>query len=568
MTNTADSQSSLRERFIRTSLLGHAAAVLLLLVVGLLFIEPTGTWTSDEGAIRSQVELLATQGTWSTDRPFADLDPEEVVSPIHASTIVGDRYSPYTKLPALPTTLVLPRLMLGEWALVLPALIGTFVAAIVGALIAGTFSTRIRNLTLWVIAFGSPMFFYGYTVLGHTIAAALGAVALLVVLRSGRRLSIDGLAAASAVFAASLFRPEATAFGLALAVAVLLGTASDRWRVKGLLAGVIAFSAVSGFIVNQWWARFVGGAEPVSEGQGILDGFRFVSGAFSSLILVDFGTPLDLGVVVLMTGGAALLVLSVHREPRNERLHWVLAAMSVAGSVLLVFMTPVSMGGLLAATPVLVAGILLVQRSDFADSPRRMVLITAAVFVASVLVTQERGGGGAQWGGRYLMPVIPILLPLAIFFIGRLLQSIPKAVPSVVVSLAIASLVLTMDATIVLKSGRENSANLTQSLITLAERVDAAEADRPVVMSSRTQIGRHAWRTIGDIDYFLVPEEDLKVYLGRFVESGAERFAFFGARTQELDALFESLGLRVADESAAPFLIVQSIRPIAEAGDV
>ncbi|GMQ97590.1 MAG: hypothetical protein BMS9Abin17_0089 [Acidimicrobiia bacterium] len=573
MTNMTDSSTSVRpssdpgrsrflalvEWFIATPLVAHVVVVAVLLVLGLSLVHPTGTWTSDEGAVRSQVELLSTQGSWSAVRPFSDLDPEEITSPIHASTIVGERYSPYTKQPALPVVLAPVRSVAGEAALVLPALLGALLAAVIGSLIAGSFTSRIRNLTLWVIAFATPVLFYGYTVLGHTAAAALGALAVFVVLRWGERLSPTWLFAIGAMFVAPLFRAEAFAFGIALGVAVIIAQRGVRWSVRGSLSVSIVAASLAGLIVNQRWAASVGGGDPVSEGQRILDWFRLVSGAFSSLILVDFGTVALLGVVVMMTGGAALVAVAVHREPDNRRFHLVAASLSIAGSVSLLFLAPIPVGGLLAATPVLVAGMLLLRREDLSDRSIRLIVTTAVLFVSAVFLTQERGGGGAQWGGRYLMPIVAILVPVAILLLRRLLQSAPHAARLVVVPLVIAVLVLTIDAAVVLRSGRENSAELTHRLVQLADSVGGSSSESPVILSSRTHIGRHAWRTTDDIDYFLVPEEAFDVYLDRLVESGESRFGVVGAWTPDRRALFESHGFAAVDPATAPFIVVGRI---------
>ncbi|NHZ70645.1 MAG: hypothetical protein GWP18_03295, partial [Proteobacteria bacterium] len=301
----------------------------------------------------------------------------------------------------------------------------------------------------------------------------------------------------------------------------------------------------------------IGGADAVSEGQGILDWFRFVSGAFSSMILVDFGTAIALTIVVLMTGGAALLVLSVDREPHNRRLHLAAAGVSIAGSLLLVLATPVAIGGLLAATPFMLSGLVLVRSPDLGNRTIRLGLVASSFFVGAVFVTQEKGGGGAQWGGRYLMVVLPILVPIAIFLIRRLIRSVPEASRLIVVPLVVASLVLTIDAALVLRSGREHSAALTQRLVEVAQESADSPSDPGIVLSSRTHIGRHAWRTIDEVDYFLVPDESFDLYLDRLVDTGVARFAVVGAWTPERRELFESYGFEAVDASETPFVVVE-----------
>jgi len=533
----------------------HVVAVSITLLILLPIVHPGGTWTSDEGAIRAQVEFLQDGGSWSAERPFADLDPEGVTSPIHASTVDGDRYSPYTKHPLLPTLLGPFRSFLDDWALVLPALLGTIVAATVGATIAGLIDRRVRVLSLWVLAIASPLFFYGYTVLGHTIATALGALAVLVVMRFRDKPSSMWLVAIVSVFAATLLRAEALAFGAALGLAILIVDSASRRLTRLPLAVGLVAGAVAGMVVNDRWAIAVGGVEPVSEGQGILDAFRFVSGAFSSLVLVDFGTPRMLFVVVAMTGSAAVAAVLASRFPERVSVFNVAVGLSIFGSVGLILLAPVPIGGLLAASPILMAGLVVLRRLDRFRYEIRLILVTSIIFVGAVFLTQERGGGGAQWGGRYLMFVVPLLFPVAMAALAKV-DIEPQRFRGLVSMLAIASLVLTMNAVLVLRTGREKTAALSGRLVELA--FDDSQDEPLVIVSSGTHLGRQAWRTISDIDYFLIPDEQFDEYVVRLVDDGRARFAVVGPWTDRRAALFDSLGYSREPGSVEPFIVVSA----------
>jgi len=102
----------------------HVTIGSILLIALVPFVDPAEIWTSDEGAVRAQVEFLASDNDWSRIRPFTDIDPEMVLSPIFASTINGDEYSPYTKRPAYPAMLVPLRLQFGDAGLIALSLAG------------------------------------------------------------------------------------------------------------------------------------------------------------------------------------------------------------------------------------------------------------------------------------------------------------------------------------------------------------------------------------------------------------------------------------------------------------
>jgi hypothetical protein len=86
----------------------------MVLIAFVPFVDPAEIWTSDEGAVRAQVEFVASDGEWSRTRTFADIDPEMVLSPIAAASINQGVYYPYTKRPAFPVALVPIRLAFGQ----------------------------------------------------------------------------------------------------------------------------------------------------------------------------------------------------------------------------------------------------------------------------------------------------------------------------------------------------------------------------------------------------------------------------------------------------------------------
>jgi hypothetical protein len=120
----------------------------------------------------------------------------------------------------------------------------------------------------------------------------------------------------------------------------------------------------------------------------------------------------------------------------------------------------------------------------------------------------------------------------------------------------IASLVLTMNAVLVLRTGRERTAALSVRLVELA--FDDSQDAPLVIVSSGTHLGRQAWRTISDIDYLLIPDDQFDEYVVRLVDDGRERFAVVGPWTDERAELFDSLGYSREPGTVDPFVVVST----------
>lgn len=566
MTDRTDSVTAVAARDTRlhrtwrlvvcTPLAVHAvvATVVLLLLMPLVNAGPT--WSSDEGAVRAQVEVIATEGSWSRVRPFSEIDPEGLISPIYASTISGDQYFPYTKRPAYPAFLVPLRLRFGQDAVVIPSMVGTIIAALAGARIAGLFGERFRNVTFWILVTGSPLLFYAYTTTAHTVAAAFSTVALFFVIRLPNRPLLVSVIAGGSVLLAGVLRVEAAVFGLALALAVILlqplGTRLASWGV----AIVVASSAVLAQTGSGWAAVTIAGAEPVSDPAPFLDAGRLAEGLVSGLLMRESDRILLTTVVVMSVGGILLLATAVSRIPQSAPIRYGLAGVSVVGSLGIVLMAPEMITGLLPAMPLLLAGLVLVNRATLDDQRKRLVLLTSLLFIAGVVAVQVGDAGGAGWGGRYLLLVVPMLVAVAVASIGRLLTLNPSGGVVVVLVLAIATVALSANLVFLLRDGHKRVVLFNDRMRSFALSVGDGVVDKPLIVSSQTHIGRHVWMTIGDVDYVLAPAAEFDMYMRRLVEVAPPRFGLFGDWDHEREALFESIGYRVENGSEPPFLIL------------
>jgi hypothetical protein len=522
---------------------GHVAIGCLILIALMQFINSEGHWTSDEGAVRAQVSFLAEDGYWSRQRPFAEIDPEAVLSPINAATIDMDSYYPYTKRPAYPTLLVPIGSLFGRPLDVVPSLVGVIAAAVIGVHIGALVGDGLRRTTFWVLAFATPLFVYGFMVTAHTLASAFAAAAVLSALSSDRRVVMRMAMAMASIALAVSFRVEGVLFGVALAIGLFVLARRTRNRSYLAFSIGIGLATIAAHFGNRMWAFGVGGgAEPVSGAEGVLNGIRLVRGAASSLILLGFESPATFFAIAMMSGGAVLLALTLIREPENTRLQRAFIAISIAGVAVLMFVAPVALSGLLAATPVVVVGIAVLRRKDTDRSNIWVILVVSTIFVFAVFATQDSAGGGIQWGGRYLMLAVPVFVPVAVHAINRVVSGNASGGPLLLLVIVIVSLALSINAVMFLRERHQVSAAFNEQILELASEVAADGEEHPVIVSRSTHLGRHAWRTVEDIDYLLLDSIQFKPYLRRFAAHQPSRFGFAGTLESGDIAFFESIG--------------------------
>lgn len=528
-----------------------AAALLIAVATSMRIGE---IWTTDEGAVRAQVGELS-EGSWSAARPWSTLDPEEVLTPIHGASIDGESFYPYTKQAVLPAILAPLRSMAGDRSLVALSIAGTILAAAAASSIARVIDPAAERIAFWMIVVLSPMLVYSFTVLGHTSAAALcGIVAYAAVARV--RPLVWYVVCSLASVLAVLLRVEAVLYLVPLGV--VLAVSSVRWREWSARLGIIiATSAITGLVANRFLDNLLGGPTP-SEGEAILDVFRVIRGAFSSLLLVDFGDPLMLLAGSAMVGAIVFGVLAVMREPDNRALHVVFAVVSIVGSAVIAVSAPTPLGGLLFAFPGLAFGLVAVGPDTWRRRPVIVIAITSVLFVVSVFLTQERGGGGAQFGGRYLMVALPGLVAIAAVGVVRFTRLRARSVGVVLAAVMIASVVTVLDGLAVVREARAGSAVFADRLATLAHESVVDGADRPTILSTFTQIGRYGWRDLDDIDFVMVPEDDLEVYVMRFADSSLDGFGWFGP-WEDVENVFDTAGFELVRSDGERFHVVERV---------
>jgi hypothetical protein len=191
-----------------------------------------------------------------------------------------------------------------------------------------------------------------------------------------------------------------------------------------------------------------------------------------------------------------------------------------------------------------VVGGLLAMRRPFRDEPvARFLMSVGVVYVAAVLLTQERHAGGAQWGGRYLMLAIPALVPVAVVVLRRAIDGLGK--PGTRLAIAVFAAIVVMAAVTsvsVLDSGRGRVAAAVVQWSSAATQVgeDGAE-HRAVMLSPDSQLGRFGWSQVDTIDFFMIPSH-LDRYVGRYAGQQPDRFVFMGSWNSEMETLFAEHG--------------------------
>jgi hypothetical protein len=152
--------------------------------------------------------------------------------------------------------------------------------------------------------------------------------------------------------------------------------------------------------------------------------------------------------------------------------------------------------GLLAAWPLVVLGLVALPAPPGRESVA--LLLSVAAFVGAVLVTQYPEGGGLEWGGRFLSPVI---VPLAaLVAVGLRSHATAMGRPAMV-----AGVVVTV------------AAALAAAVVTAGLRADHDRAiasverhRRPVAVTTLSALPRLAWRTDDTIDWLLATRATLE----------------------------------------------------------
>ncbi|MCC6497688.1 MAG: hypothetical protein IT193_15660, partial [Propionibacteriaceae bacterium] len=394
-------------------------AVLLALLPFVL--DGNGIGYPDDGLYAAQVETLS-RGSWWERRPAADLPGLEIANGISPEFTVGDRYVGYVR-HSLYMRLLVPFWRIGGFAaLLVPSILGGVLAAAAVAMLARRLDRRLAGPALWSVAVGGPLLFDSYLVAAHTLgAAAVGwtAVGLVGLLRT-RRLIVLGWILPVAAFAVFM-RTEAVLYvcGLATGVGAVAVERAVRHRRSdavrlGLTAVALFAVASASYYFDAWLARRITGSTAATETVSRVLGVSTdpLGHIWASFLRPGYG-PLFLWQPTL----AAVAMVSaavLHRiiGRRTWSLQVGLLALA-AGAMLWLHAGSLSLiTGLFAAFPLLVVGLVVLPR--FSGDEVRWFLAVGCLSPLPLLVLSGYSeGGAAEWGGRFYLPLVVLMAPLA-----------------------------------------------------------------------------------------------------------------------------------------------------------
>jgi hypothetical protein len=524
----------------------HAAALTLLLLVLLPIIGTTSQFSADEGAAIAQAVRLERGDGWTTVHPFPAADPDGIAFPLELSVRSGDRYAAFAKHPVYPVMLAAADRIGGRAAMVLLSIAGTVATAVLTALLARRFDPGLMVPALWVTGLASPLFFDGYVVIAHTLAAACAAAAVLCVVRvlegSGSARWLVGVVVA--VLVGMLMRTEMLFLALALSVAVAVvtrGRGVVHWR---LVAAPVVGAALGYLLDRALLASVIGGPAATTASVASHPGFlaskllAFVITWLLPSYSLGAGDALLLGAVVL-GGVAARFARTRPTERDGVRLFAVVAA--VAAVSRLIFGAG-AVPGLLIAFPLLVIGFAAAGRETWSTPLARLHALGFGLFAIAVLATQYGSGGSGEWGGRYFAIGLPLAIPVVLLAITEVARGLDRSTARICgVSLIVVSLALSVLSVVTLRQFHRDTDALVAAVVATAIAHPANDGGEPVVVSSNGAAARLAFAALDQTRWLTVPEDQLDTFGRRLRDLDAGPITFVARNTTDvhkLDAIY------------------------------
>ncbi len=487
-----------------SSLWIHVGALAIALFLVFAVVRPGQPSISDEGAALAQIDALNSGRGWLMPHPFPALTTVGAAFPIDLSLRRPgtDDYAPLAKHPLYSMLLVGPYREGGVPATIAVSVFGTLAAALAAALIARRIDRRADRVALWLTGAATPLFYDGYLVLAHSLAAALlGFAVLMLVSRRRRGRSIAVLGGLLCLLAAQLLRNEAVLFGGALCIAFAFaglrrGSRRDTW-----IGLAVACTTVFGYRLDALWqGHTVGGASQTfsiaRHGSFVVERWHGLVNAF--LRLPDIA-PAPRLLLMATLASAAAAARCARRPARHAYVGRLAVSAALCATAAFVLAPHTLVPAMVLTAPVMFAGLLLIDRSFWAEPAAVVAAVTATLFAIAVAATQY-GDAGSAWGGRYFAVGLPMVTPLAAVGLSRAYASLPVAtrrsalVGTIGVSFALAA----MASSSLLADHRFAAA--TQQAVAVAT-AGAAPGDgdpRPVVIAGDRAFGRLLWPLVRD----------------------------------------------------------------------
>jgi hypothetical protein len=423
----------------RSAALAGLAVLTAYLAVGLLLSRHQEFWSPDSAIRFVQTESLRRAGYRGVAVPYPAeaLDPEGRYFPagpwFHYARN-GRHYLSY--LPYFPALSAVFYGAFGYLGLILVPMAAGLAAAWITYRVLRRVVPGLATAGAVALALGTPLLIYSGVFWDHSLAVALaaGALALIIGTIEDFRLLPGTLVAAGALLGAGTWvRNE---MYLLAAVAIVLWPLTAR---RSRLAGLLALASGAGLMVGLQWAintRLYGSAMGY-KGQGLVagrvqdavtaGGSRFapwisdkLGNLYYQIVSPDFYAFSSGAILIGVTiAGALLLAGILMRVGVGRRSTWLITAGGLVGATtsILAVSSRTSVSGLLPAMPFVV----LLMLPGAAATWERYLAGVAAVFTAAVILTGTHGG--LQWGPRYLLPILPALVWLAAAAVGRVREA-------------------------------------------------------------------------------------------------------------------------------------------------
>lgn len=556
----------------------HAAALLFALALFVALGGPFTSISSDEGAGIHQAVLLQ-RGGWLVAPTLPELDPDLLRQPFLRADAGPKGRAPYAKHPAYP--LLLEKAGQAWWpgGLLVPGVLGTWVAALAAAALAGALRRRAAVPTLWLVGLGSPLAVDAQMVLAHAPAAGTAAVAALAAAIVLAPDAFGRLARSWVPLAATLTAGIAAAAtvalrteGLLLVAGLVLGAlvAGSSWRRALPLAAALGAGALAARVVEVATTRSIVGAGSGAPGSPAA-GTDLVSGRIQAVrsSWIDVAFEQHLGRALLAVGVAAL-VLAVIGARCRARPAIVIGLLATAAGGTAMWLALGEIGlvpGLLPATPWLAAGLASMGTSALRRGLPRFLATASASAAAAVLATQYSYGGGIEWGGRFYAVVLPVAAPLVVVALWRgtptervltsgaqghqkwALAGRRPSSPIVLAVVAVTALV-SVGGLIAVRNGHRNTATLADAVATAARTAPPGRPGDPdrraVVVSNMRLWPQLLWPQVDDRRWVTADEARLPCALHGLHTAGFTRLVLAGPAPRELVALAEAQGWRLA----------------------
>lgn len=547
----------------------HAAGLLLALVLLVALGGPRTSVTSDEGAGIHQAVMLQ-RGGWLVRPTLPELDPLLVQQPFLNADAGPKGRAPYAKHPAYPLLLELARRGRPSHGLMVPGVLGTWVAAVAAALMARALRAAATVPTLWLAGLGSPLTIEAQLVLAHAPAAGTAGVAALaagVVLAPeafGRKAAgpwvavaatlILGLAAAATV----LLRSEGSLLVGGLVLGALV--AGVPWRRSAAAAAALTIGAATARALEIVSVRSIVGAAaaapaPAPTRSSFLAG-RIQAFQASWFDATTNGHPgglfLALGVTAL-----ALAVVGMRLEA-DKRVVVGLVGLALGGTLAWLVVGNIGLvPGLLPATPWLVAGLALGRPNVLRAGLPRFLAVGSATAAGAILATQYSFGGGVEWGGRFYAVVIPVVAPLMVVALWpdswRWRRT--SATPIILGAVGVTGLV-TLGGLIAVRSSHEAVVALADEVAAAARAAPPGRPDDPdqrtVVVGPQRLWPQLLWPHVDEYRWVTADEQRLPCALHGLQAAGFRRLVLLGPSADGLVALAEGQGWRPVEGPAGP----------------